>query len=122
MVRNGATFDHQSDEVLGVAWIENPIDDGPQTTVLGNMALQRCWHPRIQDLVAHRRKEAAEVGQIKGVLRKILPLANRQYRWIVTSFIGLLRFIQDVRQHGPPSGNTRQRQRAAAHVVRGHRA
>ena len=77
MVRNGATFDHQSDEVLGVAWIENPIDNGPQTTVLGDMALQRCWHPRIQDLVAHRRKEAAEVGEIKGVLR-ILDLPIRQ--------------------------------------------
>src|SRR3954469_22533888 len=69
MVRNGATFDHQSDEVLGVAWIENPIHNRPQATVLGDMALQRCWHPRIQDPVAHRRKEAAEVGEIKGVLR-----------------------------------------------------
>src|SRR4051812_10031677 len=69
MVRNGATFDHQSDEVLCVAWIENPIDNGPQTTVLGDMALQRCWHAWIQDLVAHRRKEAAKVGEIKGVLR-----------------------------------------------------
>src|SRR3954469_11600137 len=64
MVRNGATFDHQSDEVLGVAWIENPIHNGPQATVLGDMALQRCWHPRIQDPVAHRRKGAAEVGEI----------------------------------------------------------
>src|SRR3954471_4421193 len=69
MVRNGATFDHQSDEILGVAWIENPIHNGPQATVLGDMALQRCRHAWIQDLVAHRRKEAAEVGEIKGVLR-----------------------------------------------------
>src|SRR3954452_20156395 len=69
MVRNGATFDHQSDEILGVARIENPIHNGPQATVLGDMALQRCWHAWIQDLVAHRRKEAAEVGEIKGVLR-----------------------------------------------------
>src|SRR5215212_3415206 len=69
MVRHGATFDHQSDEVLCVAWIEHPIHNGPQATVLGDMALQRCWHARIKDLVAHRRKEAAEVGQIKGVLR-----------------------------------------------------
>src|SRR3954467_11512878 len=86
MVRNGATFDHQSDEILGVARIENPIHNGPQATVLGDMALQRCWHAWIQDLVAHRRKEAAEVGEIKGVLRvlnqsSIFPLANRQYRW-----------------------------------------
>src|SRR3954454_2411718 len=49
--------------------IENPIHNGPQATVLGDMALQRCWHAWIQDLVAHRRKEAAEVGEIKGVLR-----------------------------------------------------
>src|SRR5215211_1249248 len=69
MVRNGATFDHQSDEILGVARIENPIHNRPQATVLGDMALQRCWHAWIQDLVAHRRKEAAEVGEIKGVLR-----------------------------------------------------
>src|SRR3954452_16267668 len=41
MVRNGATFDHQSDEILGVAWIENPIHNGPQATVLGDIALQR---------------------------------------------------------------------------------
>src|SRR4051812_24775754 len=69
MVRNGATFDHQSDEILGVAWIENPIHNRPQATVLGDMALQRCWHPRVKDPVAHRRKEAAEVREIKGVLR-----------------------------------------------------
>src|SRR3954466_3136076 len=69
MVRNGATFDHQSDEILGVAWIENPIHNRPQATVLRDMALQRCWHPRVKDLVAHRRKEAAEVGEIKSVLR-----------------------------------------------------
>ena len=39
MVRNGATFNHQSDEILCVAWIENPIHNGPQATVLGDMAL-----------------------------------------------------------------------------------
>src|SRR3954465_3998855 len=49
--------------------IENPIHNGPEATVLGDMALQSCWHPRIKDLVAHRRKEAAEVGEIKSVLR-----------------------------------------------------
>ena len=77
MVRNGATFDHQSDEVLCVAWIENPIHNGPQATVLGDMALQRCWHAWIQDLVAHCRKEAAEVGEIKGVLRVLnLPIGQ----------------------------------------------
>jgi hypothetical protein len=69
MVRHGATFDHQSDEVLCIARIENPIHNGPEATVLGDMALQSCWHPRIKDLVAHRRKEAAEVGEIKSVLR-----------------------------------------------------
>src|SRR5215210_2259048 len=41
MVRHGATFDHQSDEVLCVARMEYPIDNGPEATVLGDMALQR---------------------------------------------------------------------------------
>src|SRR5215211_5596676 len=77
MVRHGATFDHQSDEILCVARIENPIHNGPEATVLGDMALQSCWHPWIKDFVTHRRKEAAEVGEIKGVLRVFdLPVSR----------------------------------------------
>src|SRR3954465_7934499 len=95
MVRNGATFDHQSDEILGVARIENPIHNGPQATVLGDMALQRCWHAWIQDLVAHRRKEAAEVGEIKGVLR-----------------------IRELRRNGPQARRKRRQPPSQSRAVR----